>query len=211
MERQDGAHATEKMAEVLGVSRSGYYRYCTKGPSQREQNDANYCEQIKRLFELSRETYGSERMRSELAKKGLNLSKRRIIRLMKVVNLVPKKRRFFKQTTKVDNRLPVADNKLEQQFKAARPNEKWVSDISYVFTQEGWLYVAAILDLFSRKLIGLAMDKYLRTELVSRAFKQALLHRRQPKELLHHSDSVLTLKSSFFNKKFFSYTIHVIF
>ena len=172
MERQDGAHATEKMAEVLGVSRSGYYRYCTKGPSQREQNDANYCEQIKRLFELSRETYGSERMRSELAKKGLNLSKRRIIRLMKVVNLVPKKRRFFKQTTKVDNRLPVADNKLEQQFKAARPNEKWVSDISYVFTQEGWLYVAAILDLFSRKLIGLAMDKYLRTELVSRALSR---------------------------------------
>src|SRR3990167_206957 len=111
-------------------------------------------------------------MRSELAKKGLNLSKRRIIRLMKVVNLVPKKRRFFKQTTKVDNRLPVADNKLEQQFKAARPNEKWVSDISYVFTQEGWLYVAAILDLFSRKLIGLAMDKYLRTELVSRALSR---------------------------------------
>ena len=188
IERQEGAHCTEKMAKLLGVSRSGYYRYRNKVPSQREREDEIYREQLSQLFQLSRETYGSERMQRELTQAGIHLSKRRIIRLMKEADLVPKKRRFVKKTTVVDSRLPVAENKLLQQFDASKPNEKWVSDITYIFTQEGWLYVAAILDLFSRKLVGLAMDKHLRTELVSRAFKQALLHRNQPSELLHHSD-----------------------
>lgn len=176
------------MAALLGVSRSGYYRDRKKGPSQREQDDRGYRERIRQLFHSSRETYGGDRLRRELAKEGIHLGKRRIVRLMKEAGLVPKKRRFFKKTTVVDSRLPVAENRLAQQFEASRPNEKWVSDITYILTQEGWLYVAAILDLFSRKLVGVAMDKHLRTELVSQAFQQALLHRQQPQELLHHSD-----------------------
>lgn len=188
MKRQEGAHVVEKMSAVLGVSRSGYYGYRTRQPSLREQADNVYRNYIKQWFELSRETYGSERMQREFIKVGFNVSKRRIIRLMRGLQLVPKKRRFFRKTTVVDKKLPVAENKLAQQFIAAKPNEKWVSDITYVFTQEGWLYVAAILDLYSRKLIGLAMDNHLRAELVIRAFKQALLHRGTPGELLYHSD-----------------------
>ena len=120
----------EKMAALLGVSRSGYYRYRGKKPSQREREDKVYGERIKQLFKLSRETYGSDRMQHELAKEGVSLGKRRIIRLMKEIPLVPKKRRFFKKTTVVDSPLPVADNKLAQQFEASKPNEKWVADIS---------------------------------------------------------------------------------
>ncbi len=188
MKRQAGTHSVEKMATVLGISRSGYYCYCNKQPSLREQADILYRNYIKQWFETSRETYGCERMQREFLKIGFNVSKRRVVRLMQVMQLVPKKRRFYKKTTVVNKKLPVAENKLAQHFIAAKPNEKWVSDITYVFTQEGWLYVAAILDLYSRKLIGLAMDNHLRTELVVSAFRQAMLHRYTPTELLYHSD-----------------------
>lgn len=154
----------------------------------RAQQDSYYSERIKEFFVLSRETYGSERMGRELAKAGIHLSKRRIIRLMRQENLIAKKRRFVKRTTVVDKRLTVAENKLAQQFSAGAPNEKWVSDITYIRTLEGWLYLGAIVDLFSRKLVGLAMDDHMRTELVVRALKQALLHRGKPHQLLYHSD-----------------------
>ena len=188
MKQHETIHAVEKMATVFEVSRSGYYRYHAKPSCARQQADETYRQAIKQCFELSRETYGSERMRRELAKVGFTLNKRRILRLMDSMQLVPKKRRFFKKTTAVDKRFAVAPNKLAQEFIAAKPNEKWVSDITYIPTQEGWLYMAVILDLYSRQVIGLAMDHHLRTALVVRAFKQAMLHRNTPTQLLIHSD-----------------------
>ncbi|PCH57745.1 MAG: hypothetical protein COC15_00510 [Legionellales bacterium] len=176
------------MALLLGVSRSGYYFHVNATPSRRFCEDAQLLKRITVLFENSRATYGSYRIRFCLAKDGMCIGRRRVVRLMKQAGLVAKKRRLFKKTTVVNKKLPVAQNILAQQFKASRPNEKWVSDISYVRTKEGWLYVAVVLDLFSRKVIGLAMGRSLHTELVNRAFRQAIQRRGMPTELLHHSD-----------------------
>jgi len=109
IEEQSGAHGREKMARLLSVSRSGYYRYRNKKPSQHDRENEVYRDRIGQLFKLSRETYGSDRMQRELAKEGICLGKRRIIRLMKDADLIPKKRRFFKKTTVVDPRHPVAE------------------------------------------------------------------------------------------------------
>lgn len=144
--------------------------------------------EIQQVFQRSRETYGSPRIQAELKEQGQTCSRPRVARLMRKAGIAAKMRRLFRTTTTPDDRRFAAPNLLEQDFTAAAPHQKWVADVTYVRTLEGWLYLAVVLDLYSRKVVGLAMDKSLHTELVLKALEQAL-QRRQPGEgLQHHSD-----------------------
>lgn len=178
----------EDMARILGVSRSGYYQFCRRSPSKRQLENEALLGEIQRVFQRSRETYGSPRIHAELKEQGQKCSRPRVARLMKKFGIAAKMRRLFRTTTTPSYRRVAAPNLLEQDFTAAAPNQKWVADVTYIRTMEGWLYLAVVLDLYSRKVVGLAMDKSLHTELVLKALEQAL-QRRQPAEgLRHHSD-----------------------
>jgi putative transposase len=173
---------------MLGVARSGYYKYRNKQPGKRQKENEALLTTIRAIYKMSRQTYGSPRIHAELKMQGFQCSRPRVARIMRREKIAAKMSRIFKRTTRVDGRRAVAPNLLQQDFVANIPNQKWVADITYVRTQEGWLYVAIVLDLFSRKVIGLAMGESLHTELVLQAMNQAL-QRRQPKNgLQHHSD-----------------------
>lgn len=178
----------EEMATLLGVSRSGYYRYLNAKPCQRQQGNEILLQEIKRLHRESRQTYGSPRIHAQLKQLGHQCSRRRVARLMKAAGIKAKMVKPFKVTTKVNGNHPVVPNKLAQDFTAKTPNEKWVADITYIRTVEGWLYLAIVLDLFSRKVVGVAMDKSLDTTLVIQALNQALARRQVGSDLIHHSD-----------------------
>jgi transposase InsO family protein len=176
------------MARMLGVARSGYYQYWKKQPSKRQKENEALLATIRAIYKMSRQTYGSPRIHAELKTQGFSCSRPRVARIMRREKIVAKMSRIFKRTTRVDGRYAVAPNLLRQDFRAILPNQKWVADITYVKTQEGWLYVAIVLDLFSRKVVGLAMDQSLHTELVLKAMNQALQRRRPKSGLQHHSD-----------------------
>jgi transposase InsO family protein len=188
MKEYSNKHSVVEMAKILGVTPSGYYSYCSQGISQRALNDSKLLEKIKDVFFSSRETYGRYRIYIELKRSGETCSQHRISRLMKENDLVSKARRRFKVTTRTDSTAKAAPNKLEQDFVSNIPNEKWVSDITYIWTSVGWLYLAVVMDLFSRKIIGMAMGSRITKELVCKAFLQAMLHRGYPSSLLYHSD-----------------------
>ncbi len=178
----------KEMAELLGVSRSGYYRYSQRKPSRRQQENEKLLTMIWQIFLQSRQTYGSPRIHAELKAREFFASRVRVARLMKKAGIIAKMRRLYKITTRVDEKRPVALNHLQQDFSAKTPNEKWVGDISYIRTMEGWLYIAVILDLFSRKVVGLSMGDSLETLLVLDALQQALQRRQPEGDLQHHSD-----------------------
>lgn len=176
------------MARLLGVSRSGYYAYIKRHPSLREQEQARLVEQIKIIFIQSRQTYGSPRIHAQLCAIGMKCTRVRVARLMKQTGIAAKMKRAFKQTTRVDEKKIPAPNLLDRSFSAEKPDEKWVSDISYIRTGEGWLYLAIILDLFSRKVVGLSMSNSLDTLLIIEALNQAVKRRNPPDNCLYHSD-----------------------
>lgn len=179
----------EKMAIVLGVSKSGYYRFLKAKPSLRAQSNQRLIEKIKRIHQSSYETYGSPRIHAELLAMGESCSRPRVARLMKAEKIVAKMHKKFKKTTQQSSKpYFVGDDLIQQEFTADQPNEAWVSDITYILTQEGWIYCAMILDLFSRKIVGLSIDSRMTAELVLKALKQALTHRKPPAGVIHHSD-----------------------
>jgi putative transposase len=180
--------SVELMAKVLGVSRSGYYRYLHAKPSCRKQANQILLEQIKTVHQDSRELYGSPRVHAALKQQGMTCGRHRVARLMKKNNIQAKIPKQYKVTTKVNPQLLAAKNLLDQDFSAKRPNEKWVSDLTYIKTHEGWLYLAVVLDLFSRRIVGMSMSTEMTSALVINAFKQAVLHRHYPKEFIYHSD-----------------------
>lgn len=145
-------------------------------------------EKIKTIHEESRQTYGSPRIHAALRSQGETCSRKRVSMIMKKAGIVAKMRKRFKVTTKVNPKAIPAPNLLKQDFTAEKPNQRWVADFTYVATQEGWLYVATVLDLFSRRIVGLAMSDRMTTDLVSKALQQALTHRQPPANLIHHSD-----------------------
>lgn len=177
------------MAHTLAVSRSGYYRYCRAKVSQRQQSNHELVRAIKVIHKQSRQTYGSPRIHAELKAQGYVCSRPRVARLMKQQDIAAKmKQRFKKKTTRVNRQATVAVNVLQQDFSAQRPNQRWVSDITYISTGEGWLYLTVLLDLFSRKVVGMATSTSLENALVIQALKQALGRRQRQGDLLHHSD-----------------------
>ncbi len=144
---------------------------------------------IQTTFERSRGTYGAPRIHAELNSTGMECSLNRVARLMRKADIKARRRRSYKvTTTNSRHNYPVAPNTLNRQFWADGPNQKWVGDITYIPTKEGWLYLAAVLDIYSRKVVGWAMDKTMEQELVASALQMAATHRRPGEGVLHHSD-----------------------
>jgi putative transposase len=177
------------MCRILEVVRSGYYEWRKQPLSMRKMADLLLLMHIKDIFAESRETYGSYRIYIELTEQGIRCGRKRIARLMQACDLEPKTVRPFKVvTTDSNHNLPIAPNRLNQQFSADRPDQIWLTDITYVRTAEGWLYLAVVLDLYSRRIVGWAMRDSLHRQLVIEAFQMALTTRQPPPGLLHHSD-----------------------
>jgi len=176
------------MCRVLGVSSSGYYAWRKREPSQRERENKVLLEQIRAIFKCSRETYGSPRIQAELNAQGIACSRGRVARLMRQHGLEARCRRRYRVTTKADQRHPVAANVLDRDFTAQQPNQKWLADITYIDTHQGWLYLATVLDVFSRRIVGWSMQKRMTKSLVIDALQMALGQRDTTDDLLHHSD-----------------------
>lgn len=195
-----GTWTIEEMARSLDVSRSGYYCYSRKKPSIRRQENERLLSLIRQIFLQSRETYGSPRIHAELKEMGQICSRPRVARLMRKAGLKAKMPRLYRVTTRQDKQAAAVPNLLQQAFTAKGPNEKWVSDITYIRTLEGWLYLAVILDLFSRKVVGMAMGESLQAKLVLDALNQALQRRQPQSDLQHHSDRGCQYTSQVFQK-----------
>jgi putative transposase len=178
----------ERMSKMLNISRNGYYRFINATPSKRSKENESLLQKIKTVHQENRQVYGSPRIHAELTAQGERYSRKRIARLMRTADVVAKMKRRFKRTTKVNPKANAAPNLLKQDFTAASANERWVADMTYVATGEGWLYVAAVLDLFSRRIVGLAMSERMTSNLVTTALQQALIHREPQAGLIHHSD-----------------------
>lgn len=177
-----------EMATYLDVNRSGYYDWLKREKSSRWKADEVMKPKIKQEFINSKETYGVVRMTEALKAGGISIGKHRVRRLMKDLCLVPKARKKFKSTTDSDHNDPIAPNLLEGDFKVESPDKVWVGDITYVPTNEGWLYVAVVVDLFSRKIVGWSMSSRIKKSLVIRAFEMALKNRKPEPGLIFHSD-----------------------
>jgi putative transposase len=176
------------MCRVFGIAPSTYYAWERKQQSQRTTQDAELLESIRRIFAQYRGRYGSPRIRDELAREGVSVSRKRIARLMREAGLRAKGRRKYKPTTDSNHTLPVAPNLLQRDFHADRPNTAWVSDITYIWTREGWMYLAAILDLYSRKVVGWTLAERMTASLVCGAIDAATRLRRPTQGLIFHSD-----------------------
>ena len=155
---------------------------------------------IQTIYEASRQTYGSPRIHAELKEQGETCSRQRVARLMKQAGIAAKMAKKFKVTTKKNPKAKAAPNLLQQDFTAEQPNRRWVADLTYISTLEGWLYVAVVLDLFSRRIVGLAMGDRMTDDLVLAALEQALIHRNPLPGLLHHSDQGSQYTSHDFQK-----------
>ena len=177
-----------RMCKVLNVSPSGYYAWCKRPVSAREMANRQLIEKIKVVHAESGETYGSPRIYRELKKQGVPCSENRVARLMRLYHIRAKQIRRYKSTTKRNKAHPVAPNLLKRDFTAEHPNQKWVADITYIPTLEGWLYLAAVLDLYSRRIVGWAMSDRMTSELTIVALKMAFQRCRPEPGLIHHSD-----------------------
>ena len=187
--------ATEKawapvttLCRVLEVSRSGFYAWEDRDPSKRSMDDDKLCVEIVAIHKASRGTYGSPRVHAELQALGIAVSRKRVARLMRTLGLESPRKKRFKATTDSKHDMPVADNVLDRHFEVEAPDLAWVTDITYVWTDEGWLYLAAILDLFSRRVVGFAMSDRIDRALVLQALKLAAGRRVPDAGLTHHSD-----------------------
>jgi putative transposase len=181
--------SVQRMCRVMDVTRSGYYAWQPEKAGPRAQENQALVEHIRKEYATSRQTYGSPRIWAALQGQGMTCGRHRVARLMRKEGISPKKqRRWHPITTQRQAGAIPAPNYLNQDFSAAFPNTKWVSDFTYIDTAEGWLYLAVVLDLFSRKVVGWAMAEQMDTALVENALRMAL-HARQPDgSLLHHSD-----------------------
>ena len=174
---------------MLGVSLSGYYGWSKRGTSQREKANEKLLEEIKEIFRESRQTYGSPRIQQALSRKGILCGRKRVARLMRLNRIRARRRRpKFPKTTQRRIGALAAPNLLRQDFNTLWPNQTWVSDITYIDTAEGWLYLAAVMDLFARPIVGWAMADHMESSLVEAAFKMAVQRRSPQVGWIHHSD-----------------------
>jgi len=173
---------------VMEVSRSGYYAWIKRPESSRKIQDRELVKEIRKVHKISRGTYGSPRITRALKKKGIVCGKNRVARLMHDNGITGKTKRKYKATTNSKHNYPVAENLINQNFNIDRPNQIWAADITYIPTDEGWLYLAAIEDLFQRKIVGWAMNSTMTRQLTLDALRQAVKRYRPPAGLIHHSD-----------------------
>jgi putative transposase len=176
------------MCQVFGIAPSRYYDWQRKQQSERAKQDADLLAAIRRIFAQFRGRYGAPRVHGQLAREGIAVSRKRVARLMREAGLKAKGRRKYKATTDSEHALPIAPNLLERDFHAERPDAAWVSDITYIWTRQGWMYLAVILDLYSRKVVGWSLADRMTAALVCNAL-DAAVRLRQPKAgLVFHSD-----------------------
>ena len=180
--------AVERMCRVLKVSKSGYYAWRVRPQSNRARENEQLDHHIKTIYRKNKGMYGSPRITKALHRQNIACNENRVARRMRINGIKAKTKKRFKVTTNSKHNHPVAKNLLGQQFQAQRPNQVWASDITYIWTREGWLYLAVILDLFSRHIVGWAMSDHLGQELVLNALKQAIWRRRPPSGVIFHSD-----------------------
>jgi putative transposase len=176
------------ISRILQVSTSGFYAWLDRPPSERAKEETRLEIEIKAAHRRTRQTYGAERLHHELAEHGVRVGLCRLKRIRRKLGLRCKQKRKFKVTTDSKHKLPVAENILKQQFKVDQPDTVWVSDITYVPTDEGWLYLAGHKDLFNNEIVGYAMGERLSRNLVSQSLLRAVTTRKPRKGLLHHSD-----------------------
>ena len=176
------------LCRVLGVSRAGFYAAQTRPVSPRATDDVRLATAITAIHAESRQCYGSPRVHAELRARGHGISRKRVARLMRRIGLVARRRRAYRATTQSRPPAPLAPNHLARQFTAPAPNRVWVTDITYLPTEEGWLYLAAVLDVFSRRIVGWATSARLAEGLTLEALTMSLARRRPRPGLLHHSD-----------------------
>jgi len=176
------------MCDELNVSPSGYYAWRERPASAREMANQDLYIKIKAVYNANHGVYGSPRIYHELKKQGIACSENRVARVMRLRGLQAKQSRRFKSTTKRNKTQPAAPNLLKQDFEADQPDQKWLADITYIATLEGWLYLAAILDLYTRGIIGWAMSDRITSALTVSALKMALQRRGPTADLIHHSD-----------------------
>jgi putative transposase len=176
------------MCRFMQVSRSAYYDWQQRSPTSCEQGDTELTGIIQEEFTKSRATYGTRRIQQTLVNRNLPVSRRRIGRLMREAGLACKTKRRFKATTDSKHNRPVAANHLDRQFTVPKPNQVYAGDITYIDTQEGWLYLAVVIDLFSRRVVDWSMDRHMRASLVNDALVMAIWKRKPDKGLLWHSD-----------------------
>ena len=188
IQEHDRRYPIRLMCRTLAVSAAGYYAWRSRPESTRSVNTRTLLSAIRVIHQESRETYGSPSIWDVLIKQGYCVGEHRVARLMRVEGIRAKTVKKWRATTQSNHRLPVAENTLNRQFTVAHPNQVWAGDLTYVWTTEGWLYLAVILDLYSRLVVGWAMGHRLTVELAEQALTMALANRNPLAGLLHHSD-----------------------
>jgi transposase InsO family protein len=193
------------MCSVLEVSPSAYYEWEHEQQSVHDRRDEELLALIRQLFAEFRGRYGTPRIHQELTKKGFQVSRKRVARLMREAGLRAKSARKYKATTDSKHNLPVAPNLLERQFTVTQADSAWVSDITYLWTREGWMYLAIIIDLFSRKVVGWSLRERMTAELVCEALDAAVRLRGPPRDLVFHSDRGSQYASLAFRRRLWRY------
>lgn len=188
MEKYRHEFSIQAMCRVLGVSRSGYYAWRKRGPSQRARENADMTAAMKELHQKSGGTYGSPRLHQALIKLGWRCGRHRVARLMRKHGLEGRTPRRYQRTTYSDPKRVGLPDLIQRDFSATQPNQKWVADVTYLATQEGWLYLAAVMDLYSRSIVGWSMQPDMTAELVCNALRMGVSNRHPPVDLIHHSD-----------------------
>jgi transposase InsO family protein len=179
----------DQLCDLAGISRSGYYEWRSRQESARSKSNRVLVVAIHAAYVENRRVYGAIRLQDELKDQGYRCSKNRVARLMRLEGLKSVHRQKYRpSTTDSKHELPIANNIIERDFAASSPNRKWGCDITYVATSEGWLYLAVVLDFYSRRIVGWATDSCLHAKLCCDALKMAMLRRQSPEELIHHSD-----------------------
>jgi transposase InsO family protein len=188
IEKHQLRYPVRPLCQALEVSPSGYYAWRKRQALPADPHRQALLEQIERIHQQSHRTYGSPRVHAQLRAEGFAVNRKRIARLMRAKGLVGRRKTRKVATTDSRHPYPVAPNHLNRDFQAEAPNEKWVADITYIPTREGWLYLAVVLDLYSRRAVGWSMMATLTADLVEEALKMALYERQPEAGLLHHSD-----------------------
>jgi len=201
VEQEKARHHVATLCRVLGVSPSGYYAWCKRSRSARAQADERLLSQIQNIHERSRGTYGTPRVHAELRARGIRCGRKRVARLMGRAGLEGVHRRRYRTTTRQDPRAAAAPDLVKRDFTASGPDQLWVADMTYVTTGEGWLYLATVLDAWSRRVVGWAMGDRLGTELVIDALNMAVWNRRPTRGIVHHSDRGAQYTSLAFTKR----------
>ena len=193
------------MCQVLEISASAYYEWQAEQESAHAQRDGELRELVRAIFADSKGRYGAPRIQRALAKKGTRISRKRVARLMRELGIRAKSARKYKATTDSNHRLPVAPNLLERRFETEAPNRVWVSDITYLWTRQGWMYLAVIIDLFSRRIVGWGLQERMSASLVCESLDAAVRLRKPPPGLVFHSDRGSQYASKAFRRRLWRY------